>query len=103
MYLHGLVCHFLTVNIPLRFDKGFNNILGATRKKMKVCKLIVFRYIEFASSKKSTAVNLVLTFSQHMVSEIIKFPSSTWCSKKKCQLHVSYNAMNIDSITLMAS
>ena len=74
---------------------------------MKVCTLFMFRYIEFATSKKLRAVNLVLTFSQvHskcnnaillfcMVYTIIMPVART--------VHESCNTTNIDSITKMSS
>lgn len=33
VYLHSHVSHFLTVNIPLRFNKRLNNIFRSTRNK----------------------------------------------------------------------
>ena len=35
IYLHCHVCHFLTVNIPLRLDKGLHNVFRSTRRKLK--------------------------------------------------------------------
>ena len=68
----------------------------------------MFRYIEFATSKKLRAVNLVLTFSRvhSKCNNAIIFLLCmvyTMIMPVACAVHVSCNTTNIDSITKMSS